>query len=193
MRILMLGNSYIFTNDLPEMLEKLTGAEVTAHTRGGARLAEQLNPKTKMGARTLAALERETWDYVVLQEMSNAPITSKEKFQKSVSALCEKIRAAGAVPVLYATWAYQDGGKQLASFGMPYEEMYRVLTDSYREAAEQNQALIAEVGTAFYERSRTVNLYAPDGSHPNAEGSRLAAQVIAQTILDHRNEADHAG
>ena len=67
MRILMLGNSYIFTNDLPAMLEKLTGAEVTAHTRGGARLAEQINPKTKMGARTLAALERETWDYVVLQ------------------------------------------------------------------------------------------------------------------------------
>ena len=59
MRILMLGNSYIFTNDLPAMLEKLTGAEVTAHTRGGARLAEQLNPKTKLGARTLAALEQE--------------------------------------------------------------------------------------------------------------------------------------
>ena len=95
--------------------------------------------------------------------------------------------------MLYATWAYQDGGKQLASFGMPYEEMYRALTDSYREAAERNRALIAEVGTAFYEQSRTVNLYAPDGSHPNAEGSRLAAQVIAQTILNHRKEGDHAG
>ena len=193
MRILMLGNSYTFTNDLPAMLEQLTGAEVTAHTRGGARLAEQRNLNTQMGAKTLAALEQETWDYVVLQEMSNAPITSREKFQNNVSALCEKIRAAGAEPVLYATWAYQEGGKQLASFGMPYEELYRALTDSYREAAERNRALIAEVGTAFYEQSRTVNLYAPDGSHPNAEGSRLAAQVIAQTILNHRKEGDHAG
>ena len=77
MRILMLGNSYTFTNDLPAMLEQLTGAEVTAHTRGGARLAEQRNPNTQMGAKTLAALEQETWDYVVLQEMSNAPITSR--------------------------------------------------------------------------------------------------------------------
>ena len=28
MRILMLGNSYIFTNDLPSMLAEITGAEV---------------------------------------------------------------------------------------------------------------------------------------------------------------------
>lgn len=188
MRILMLGNSYIFTNDLPSMLAELTGAAVTAHTRGGARLAEQLNPNTQMGAKTLAALERERWDYVVLQEMSNAPITSKEKFQKSVSLLCEKIRAAGAKPVLYATWAYQKGGKQLESFGMDYDAMYREMTQAYREAAERNHTLLAEVGTAFYERSETVDLYAPDGSHPNEEGSHLAAQVIAQTILDDEKE-----
>ena len=42
MRILMLGNSFTSHNDMPDMLAELTGAEVTAHTRGGARLAEQL-------------------------------------------------------------------------------------------------------------------------------------------------------
>jgi len=66
MRILMLGNSFSFVNEMPAMLARLTGAEVAWHTRGGARLAEQLNPKTKLGAKTLAALEREAWDYVVL-------------------------------------------------------------------------------------------------------------------------------
>ena len=44
MRILMLGNSYIFTNDLPSILAKITGAEVVQNIRGGARLREQLNP-----------------------------------------------------------------------------------------------------------------------------------------------------
>ena len=43
MRILMLGNSFIFTNNMPQMLADLTGAEVVHHTRGGARLSEQLN------------------------------------------------------------------------------------------------------------------------------------------------------
>ena len=49
MRILMLGNSFTAANDLPQRLAQLTGAEVMAHTRGGARLAEQLNPRTKTG------------------------------------------------------------------------------------------------------------------------------------------------
>ena len=48
MRILMLGNSLTSANHMPELLAELTGAEVVCHTRGGARLSEQLNPKTKL-------------------------------------------------------------------------------------------------------------------------------------------------
>ena len=47
MRILMLGNSFTFTNNMPKMLAELTGAEVVHYTRGGARLSEQLHPNTK--------------------------------------------------------------------------------------------------------------------------------------------------
>ena len=59
MRILMLGNSFTFTNNMPKMLAELTGAEVVHHTRGGARLSEQLNPNTRLGGRTQAALRNE--------------------------------------------------------------------------------------------------------------------------------------
>ena len=48
MRILMLGNSFTSANNLPQLIAKRTGAEVVAHTRGGARLKEHLNPNTKM-------------------------------------------------------------------------------------------------------------------------------------------------
>ena len=68
MRILMLGNSFTFFNDMPDMLAELTGAEVVAHTRGGARLSEQLNPNTRMGAATQAALREEA----ALSEASSA-------------------------------------------------------------------------------------------------------------------------
>ena len=70
MRILMLGNSFTFANNMPETLANLIDAEVVQHTRGGARLAEQLNPDTKMGGMTQAALENEKWDYVMLQAYS---------------------------------------------------------------------------------------------------------------------------
>ena len=86
MRILMLGNSFTTANHMPDMLDELTGAEIVQHTRGGARLAEQLNPKTKMGKRTQEALQNEKWDFVILQEMSNGQLHQKPvslKMQKN--------------------------------------------------------------------------------------------------------------
>ena len=184
MRILMLGNSFTFYNDMPSTLADLIGAEVIAHTRGGARLSEHLNPDTQMGAKTLAALENEAWDYVVLQEMSNGPVTSKNAFRKSVALLCEKIRAAGAMPVLYATWAYARDCERLAELGLSYEVMAAELSAAYRDAAEQNDALLANVGQRFYQMTEEKDLYAEDRLHPNEEGSRLAAETIAEVIRE---------
>ena len=143
MRILMLGNSFTSSNDLPGLLAQLTGAQVIAHTRGGARLSEQLNPNTELGAKTQAALATEPWDYVVLQEMSHGPVSSSKSFFTSVKRLCELIREKGAVPVLFATWAYQKGGAKLAAKGWNYEDMAQKLSAAYRQAAEENQALLA--------------------------------------------------
>ncbi|MFR6181223.1 MAG: hypothetical protein ACLUKH_22095 [Flavonifractor plautii] len=66
MRILMLGNSFTFTNNMPQMLAELTGAEVVHHTRGGARLSEQLNPNTRRAVRPRRRFKTK-WDYVVLK------------------------------------------------------------------------------------------------------------------------------
>lgn len=131
MRILMLGNSFTTANHMPDMLAELTGAEIVQHTRGGERLADQLNPKTKMGKRTQEALQNEKWDFVILQEMSNGLITSKASFLENAEKLCEKIRENGAKPVFYATWAYQRGEKKLETFGMDYDEMYQKLYEAY--------------------------------------------------------------
>ncbi|MCR5786051.1 MAG: SGNH/GDSL hydrolase family protein [Eubacterium sp.] len=182
MRILMLGNSFIFVNELDVLLSQLTGAEVIAHTRGGARLAEQLNPETKMGAKTLKALKEEKWDYVILQEMSNGPITEKDAFLRNAGKLCDKIRENGAKPVFYATWAYKKGSEKMASMNMSYEDMYEQMYDSYHQAAQENDALIADVGKAFYEHSQMQELYSSDCYHPSLAGSKLAARIIAQTI-----------
>lgn len=38
---------------MPQRLAELLDAEVFVHARGGARLAEQLNPNTKPGAKPL--------------------------------------------------------------------------------------------------------------------------------------------
>ena len=182
MRILMLGNSFTFANNMPAMLAELTGAEVVHHTRGGAQLAEHLNPKKKLGSRTQYALENEFWDYVVLQEMSNGPILKRNSFLQNAGRLCDWIKEEGAAPILFATWAYQKDSQALSNLEISYEEMAKCLHDAYHEAAEQNDALVAEVGQRFFEQDDAQALYSEDGKHPSVIGSRLAAETIAAVI-----------
>ena len=151
MRILMLGNSFTYSNDMPNVLANLLGAEVVQHTQGNAKLADQLNNRIELGESTVASLETESWDYVVLQEMSSLPVTSKDTFLNSVEILCEEVRDSGAVPVLFATWAYKEGHEKYVELGISYEEMASLLHYAYQEAADQNHALIADVGQKFCE------------------------------------------
>ena len=64
--------------------------------------------------------------------------------------------------------------------------MARQLSATYRQAAQENRALLAEVGQRFYDLSPTRHLYSADGVHPNEDGTQLAAEVIAETLLTHK-------
>lgn len=182
MRILMLGNSFTYFHDMPKMLASILGEEVVAHTRGGAFLHEHLDPNEELGSKTLKALKEEKWDYVVLQEQSKAPIFAKKDFMDSVHELCELIRANGAKPLLYATWAYRADSQKLADTGLSVPEMDKGLYESYHAASEENDALIADVGKSFAALRGYVDLLEPDDFHPSAAGSILAAETIARVI-----------
>ena len=191
MRILMLGNSFTTANHLPDLLAERTGAQVVCHARGGARLAEQLNPAARLGARTLASLAEKSWDYVILQEMSHGPFTAPERFCDSVRRLSRVIRDAGGVPVLFATWAYHRDCPKLAAKGWDYDGMARGLREACDRAARESGALLAPVGQRFYEAGGGAELYAADGIHPSEAGSRLAADTLAGVILQHRRNTAH--
>lgn len=182
MRVLMLGNSLSAANKMSETLGVLLGADVIAHTRGGARLAEQLNPATGLGARTAAALEGGRIDVVVLQEASTHPIRCRDAYVRSACALADAARAAGATPVLFATWALRDGAKPLTRLGLTREGMADALAEAFAEASQGSGAPVADVLSAFMRDPDPSSLYAADGVHPSERGSRLAAEVIAATI-----------
>ena len=100
MRILMLGNSFTYYNDLPKMLAAILGEEVVSFTRGGAYLKAHTDPEDEMYAPTAKALAEERWDYVVLQDQSRGPITHPAEFAQAVCQLCRMIRAAGGIPAV---------------------------------------------------------------------------------------------
>ncbi|ACV22658.1 Uncharacterised protein [Slackia heliotrinireducens] len=181
MRILMLGNSLTTANHMPDMLAELLTAEVRVHARGGARLAEHLNPKTRNGALTQAALANEAWDFVVMQEMSHGPATSPTAYARSVASLSEAAKAAGAQPVIYGTWPYRAGCAKLVKLGMSHDDMSLRMAEAFAQAAADSGALLADVAAPFRAGSAD-ELYAADGVHPSPAGSRLAALVLAETM-----------
>lgn len=183
MRILFLGNSFTFYHDMPAMVAQLLQAEVGSNLCGGAYLYQHIDPSDELCVTTGKLLAEKQWDYVILQDQSQGPITHPEEFKRAVAELSVKIRAAGGTPVLYETWAYEEGSSTLASTGMTFEDMQQKLTDGYRAAAEANQALLAPVGQAFAAARTTTQLYDEnDHYHPSLQGSRLAAEVIASVI-----------
>ena len=187
MRILFLGNSFTFFNDLPQMIGELLDAEVGRSLRGGAYLFQHLDPADKLYEQTHKLLTEEKWDYVVLQDQSQGPITHREEFLQAVRALCPLIRAAGAKPILYETWAYREGSETLASTGFTFEEMQQKLSEGYAAAAAENDALLAPVGQAFVTARATAPIYCDDDYHPAEPGSRIAAQVFAEVIRADQN------
>ena len=171
MRILFLGNSFTYFHDLPDMVAEILHAEVKGNLCGGAYLYQHIDPSDELCAITRKLLTEEKWDYVVLQDQSQGPITHPEEFARAVAALSEMTRAAGGTPVLYETWAYEEGSDTLASTEMA------------------NHALLAPVGQVFAASRKTVQLYdAGDHYHPSQAGSSLAAETIAAVI-----QMDQAG
>ncbi len=193
-RILFIGNSYTFYNDMPNALFKPFAAaaginvEVDTVLKGGYKLSQFLDPENEYGARVAAALSGDVcYDYVVLQEQSLLPSINTEAFHTSVRRLVARIRDIGATPVLYATWGRKKGSKALRDNGMTNESMTDRTAEAYSAIGEELSVKVAHVGRAFYEvytgRSG-IELYDPDKTHPSREGSFLAAATVCARIFD---------
>ena len=112
------------------------------------------------------------FDAAIMMDCSQCPIHPKLKtaftdFAKKDSAI---VRAHGATPIFFMSWAYADK-----------PEMTAELAEAYTIAGNANGALVIPAGLAFA-RVRglqpELNLYAPDKRHPSLAGTYLAASTV---------------
>jgi hypothetical protein len=186
-RLLFIGNSYTYVNNLPAMFARLARAggrtaETGILAEGGATLADHIaSPETEK------ALSSARWNVVVLQEQSEIP--SIERFRQAemypaVRRLVRMTRDAGAQPMLYLTWAHQDGWPQDGLIG--YTSMQSAIDDGYLVIARELHATVAPVGYAWAKVLKTgasSGLWQSDGSHPTVKGTYLAACVFYATVF----------
>ncbi len=191
--ILFIGNSHTYKNDMPTTYFRLTAQKlgytvnVKAVTKGGYTLEEHLAPSGNTWGNIKKELDTGKYEFVIIQEQLTRPATHPTKFYASVRSFVEKITAAGATPILYATWGGAPGNSKLNGTGCKNSEElnYRVAA-SHQKISEELGIAVAYAGLAFMDIDRnhaSVDLYADDGYHPSAAGSFLAALTIAETIF----------
>jgi len=186
-RVLFLGNSYTFVNDLPLTFARLAESagrpvEVAMIADGGETLAEHA-----ASAGDLDRIASGAWTYVVLQEQSTTPATPAGRdhyMYPAASTLAARVEEVGAVPLLFMTWAHKDG---LPEAGLPnYEAMQQQIDAAYLLVAEDLRVPVAPVGFAWYmvgQDHPEIELWQGDGSHPSPAGTYLAACVFYAAIF----------
>ena len=95
-RILLIGNSHIFMNDLPAMLSRLAESADIACSCGQAAYSSYELAQHAVDSRTLSCIAEKPWDIVVLQERTTVLLTRVADFTKpAVLALSEAAAVVG--------------------------------------------------------------------------------------------------
>ena len=174
-RVLFIGNSYIYVNDLPRMVADLAEAgrqrplEFDRETPGGYTLEQHW--KDGNAVRKIAD---GGWDIVVLQEQSLRPLNDPKLMFDAATRLDGEIRKQHARTMLYQTWARQDA-----------MERQPELSKAYLDLGRELRADVAPVGMAWERALKNKTpfvLHSADKSHPTPAGTYLAACVFYAAI-----------
>ncbi|MBN8658574.1 MAG: hypothetical protein J0M11_22755 [Anaerolineae bacterium] len=187
LRILFVGNSYTFTNDLPNTFANLARSsghpvEVAMLAEGGVGFVEHLSSPQFSSTLTSSA-----WDYVVLQEQSQIPSIKASRTQSMYPAareLVRQIRSISAEPIFFETWAHRGGFPENGLF--TYEGMQYEINQGYARIASELNVRLAPVGLAWFralQANPDLQLWLEDGSHPAEQGTYLAACVFYVTFF----------
>jgi hypothetical protein len=186
-KVLFIGNSYIYVNDLPLLLSNAAqsvGDSVIYDSNciGGYTLQSH-----STNATTLQKIAQANFDFVVLQEQSQLPSFPISQVQSSVYpyaiTLDSLINVANPCTetVFYMTWGRKNGDASNCPNWPPvctYSGMDSLLRLRYMQMADNNNAIISPVGAVWRHIRNNfpgIELYDADESHPSLAGSYAAA------------------
>jgi hypothetical protein len=194
-RILFIGNSYTYYNNLPTMVKNMAAStgdalRASSYTVGGTSLEEHFaNPGTT------GALQQGGWDYVVLQDHSQRPALEDNYVEEHVYSFAAQLSdmAREHSPCVelffYQTWGRENGDAANCAT-LPevctYEGMDDRLAIRYSQMADDNDATISPVG-AVRRQIRLlypeIDLYDADESHPTLAGTYVSAATFYTVVL----------
>jgi len=175
-KVLFIGNSLTYTNDLPAMLAQLAKAggkptlEYDSETPGGCSLEKHWKD-----GRALAKIQAKDWDYVVLHDVSNQALIHPESMATYGKLLAEAASKHKCKPAFYMTWAWKD-----------QYETQPIITEAYTSLAKETQAVLIPAGLAWaaYRKAYPHQSLVTDNRHPDLGGTYLTACVFYAVLYE---------
>ena len=194
--VLFIGNSYTSYNNLPLLVKNLSTSagktlNIDSNMPGGYLMSSHLNDAT-----TLSKISQGNWDYVILQEQSQIPtiefIRDNDMYpaMTDLKSVIEQYNPCAKI-ITYMTWGRRFGGQQCDPSGTycspvfaNFNHMQDSLTSAYLEIGELLNIQCAPVGVTWQNilNDTTLVLHSGDNSHPNIDGSYVAALSIFSSI-----------
>jgi hypothetical protein len=172
-RVLFVGNSYTYTNDLPRVVQQLSavhGREIVSSMLASPNFAIS----DHFGNGVYQSVVSRGYDWVILQQGPSSLPENREHLAFWSKRAADIARGYGSRVALFSAWpALQNDFTWLAA------------ERSYHEAAEFSQTCVLPVATAWRfsrERMAGVELYQDDLLHPTEAGTLLAAMTILRGL-----------
>jgi hypothetical protein len=171
LRILFIGNSLTYANDLPGLVEHLARGDpsrdvvVSSVAFGDFSLEDHWNRGDAQ-----RAIAGARWDFVVMQQGPSALPESRDLLVDYVTRFAGEIRKVSGRPAIYMVWPPMDR-----------ESEWDAVTASYAAAASAVNGLLLPAGEALRAARAAhpeITLFEGDQFHPSPAGSYAAALVI---------------
>jgi len=176
LRVLFLGNSLTYSNDIPLIVQALAAAAgKKMYVQSICFPAYNLEDQYRQGD-ALKALKRQKWDFVVMQQGPTSLPEDAEDMTHWAKVFDPKIRKAGAKPAMYMVWPQHD---RIAYFDAIHEH--------YSDTAAAIKAMFIPAGEGWrnaWKRDPQAPLYSYDQFHPSSTGSYLSALSIYGMLFD---------
>ena len=194
-KVLFIGNSYTYTNNMPLMLQTMATAlgDTMVYDQsdpGGYTFAMHCSYAT-----TISKIFSQQWDIVVLQEQSELPSFPPAEVDTEVYPYARRLDSmihandSCTQTMFLMTWGHANGDPlNCAAYPVicTYEGMQERLRESYMQMTHDNNAVVAPVGIAWkkvMDSIPSIWLYISDSSHPVIPGSYLESCVLYSSIF----------
>ena len=176
MKVLFIGNSHTFYNDMPQIFknicdEKGKDVEVAMQAFGGKTYGWHYGQMTELRF----ALMHGGFDYIIMQQAAHSPCPAKEETLADGGKIIELARKCGVTPIQTMPWAEKrDPDHQKGMY-----DIYNTLSEMYGVKLAYAGNVFEDV---FYNHPE-IDMYWKDGEHASPYGSYTIAMSVYAAIF----------